>query len=145
MRKLFSIMNVSFLLIIAAACGSNEVNGNESANIPVEWANADVQKDQSKKLDLLEKKETLLDPEDKPDNKNTIKNYKLTQWKVNEDNYYYEITYENPTQNNKLKTEKMEVIRTDSGWKRTKYGDIYNFDKLVEDLKPEVLRELHDE
>ena len=31
---------------------------------------------------------------------------------------------------NKLKTEQMEVVKTDSGWKRTKYGNLSNFDNL---------------
>ena len=39
----------------------------------------------------------------------------------------------------------MEVVKTDSGWKRTKYGDLYNFDNLVEGLEPKVIRELHEE
>ena len=30
-----------------------------------------------------------------------------------------------------MKTELMEVIKTDSGWKRTKYGDLRNFDELI--------------
>ena len=34
-----------------------------------------------------------------------------------------------------MKTEQMEVIKTDSGWKRTKYGDITNFDNLIEGLR----------
>ena len=54
------------------------------------------------------------------------------------------LIYHHPTEN-KLKTEQMEVVKTESGWKRTKYGDIYNFDNLVEDLEPKVIRELHEE
>ena len=39
----------------------------------------------------------------------------------------------------------MEVVKTESGWKRTKYGDLNNFDSLVEDIEPKVIRELHEE
>ena len=145
MRKFFSIISVSFLLIIAAACGNNEVNEKGPADIPVEWANADTQRDQSKLLSLLDEKETALDANDKADNKKTVQQYKLVEWKVNDEHYFYEITYENPIKKDRLKTEKMEVIKTDSGWKRKEYGDIYDFDKRVEGLEPKVLRELHDE
>ena len=46
---------------------------------------------------------------------------------------------------NSVKTELMEVIKTDSGWKRTKYGDLSNFDNLIAGLEPKVIRELHEE
>ena len=96
-------------------------------------------------LDLLDEKTKALDPEQKAERKDTIKQYKLTEWKANGEHYFYEVEYLDPTDNDRLKTEKMEVIKTDSDWKRTKYGNLVNFDKLVEDLNPEVLREMHDE
>jgi len=144
-RKFFSIISVSFLLIIAAACGSNEVNGKGPADIAVEWVNAQIQGDEPKMLKLLDEKTKALDPEDKARNKETIKHYKLTEWKASDERYFYKIEYQDPTDNDRVKTEQMEVIKTDSGWKRTKYSDLYDFDKLVEDLKAKVLRELHDE
>ena len=145
MKKLLYIFSLSFIVLIVAACGKNEVDESGPADIPIKWANADTQRDESKLLSLLDIKETALDANDKADNKKNVKDYKLVEWKVNEDNYYYEITYENPIKENRLKTEKMEVIKTENGWKRTEFGDIYDFEKKVEDLKPVVLRELHDE
>lgn len=146
MRRLLLMMSVSFLLLIAAACGSKEeVNGSGEgpADIPVQWANAEVQMDQAKRLELLEEKTKALDPKHGPENNKAIEQYKLTEWKVSDSNYFYEITYQHPIED-RLKTERMEVIKTDSGWKRTKYGEIYNFEKLVEDLELKVLKELHD-
>lgn len=143
MKKSILIIALLLISIVTAACGNNEINGQGPADIPVEWVNAHIQKDQSKMLSLLDKKETALDSEDKADNKETIQNYKLTEWKASDDRYFYEIVYENPTKNNKLETEQMEVIKTESGWKRTEYGEVYNFDKHVTDLKPKVLKELH--
>jgi hypothetical protein len=147
MKKLMLIMSISFLLLIATACGNKEVDGTGKgpADIPVEWVNAQIQGDEPKMLDLLDEKTKALDLEDKSRNKETVKHYKLTEWKANAEHYFYKIEYLDPTDNDRLSTEQMEVIKTDSGWKRTKYGDIYDFDKLVEDLKPEVLMELHDE
>ncbi|TDL76170.1 hypothetical protein [Peribacillus frigoritolerans] len=144
MKKLFLIMSLSVLMVVAAACGSNEVNGKGPEDIPLEWANADTQRDQSKLLSLLDKKETALDPEDKADNNKTVEKYKLIEWKGNNNNYFYEISYENPIKKDTLKIEQMEVIKTDDGWKRTAFGDLKDFDKLVEDLKPKVLREMND-
>ena len=57
---------------------------------------------------------------------------------------FYEIIYQHPSENS-VKTELMEVIKTDSGWKRTKYGDLSNFDYLIAGLEPKVIRELHEE
>lgn len=145
MKKLLYIFSISILVLIVAACGNNEGDETGPADIPIKWANADTQRDQSKLLSLLDEKETALDANDKADNKKNVKDYKLVEWKVNEDNYFYEITYENPIKKNRLKTEKMEVIKTENGWKRTEFGDIYDFEKKVEDLKPVVLRELHNE
>lgn len=138
-------MSISFLLIVAAACGNNEIDGKGPADIPVEWVNAQIQNDQSKMLDLLDEKTDALDPEEEARNKDTIEHYKLTEWKANDERFFYKVEYQDPTENDRLSTEKLEVIKTDSGWKRTKYGNLVDFDKLVADLKPEVLRELHDE
>lgn len=145
MKKWIRNMSMLFLVMIAVACGNDEIDGKGPDTIPIEWANAHVQKDQSTMVKLLDKENDILDADDGPDNDETIQNYKLTKWKVDDNQYFYEITYEYPSKKNKLKTDKMEVIQTDSGWKRAKYGDIRNFDKLVEDLEPDVIRELHDE
>jgi hypothetical protein len=145
MKKIMLAISVSFVLIVAAACGSNEINGKESADIPVEWVNAMIQGDEPKMLDLLDEKTKALDREDKARNKETVEHYKLTEWKASDDRYFYEVEFQDPTDNNRVRKEQMEVIKTDSGWKRTKYSDINDFDRLVEDLDPKVLRELHDE
>ena len=58
MRKIFFIMSIIFLFVIVSACGNEEVDGDgkRPADIPVEWANAEVQKDQAKMLELLGRK-----------------------------------------------------------------------------------------
>ena len=49
MRKILFIMSIIFLFVIVSACGNEEVDGDGKgpADIPVEWANAEVQKDQA--------------------------------------------------------------------------------------------------
>ena len=49
MRKIFFIMSIIFLFVIVSACGNEEVDGDgkRPADIPVEWANAEIQKDQA--------------------------------------------------------------------------------------------------
>jgi hypothetical protein len=145
MKKLFLIMGLSILLVVGAGCGSKEVNGESSEDVPVHWVNAKIQNDQAKMLHLLDQKTEALDPETKSNSEDEIKHFRLTEWKANDERYFYEIEYKNPTNNDKVETEKMEVIKTKDGWKRTKYSNLQRFDKLVQDLKPEVLRELHDE
>jgi predicted small lipoprotein YifL len=144
MKKLFLIMSLALVLVVTG-CGNNEVNGKGPEDIPVEWVNAKIQNDQAKMLHLLDQKTEALDPKTKSNSKDEIKHFRLTEWKANDERYFYEIEYKNPTNNEKVETEKMEVIKTKNGWKRTKYSNLQSFDKLVQDLKPEVLRELHDE
>lgn len=145
MKKSFLIITFSILLIVAASCSNKEVSEKGPSYIPVDWVNAQIQNDQAKMLDLLDEKTTALSANEKARNKETIEVYRLTEWKVNDNHYFYMIEYQDPTLNNRLKTEKLEVIKTDSGWKRTKYGNLVDFDKLVRGLKPEVLKELFDE
>ncbi|MEC2054215.1 hypothetical protein I6J18_00295 (plasmid) [Peribacillus psychrosaccharolyticus] len=145
MKKLLYIFSISFLVLITAACGKNEVDESGPADIPIKWVNAQIQNDQSKMVELLDKKTTALDQNQNAERKDTIKKYTLTEWKATNENYFYKIEFQDPTDKEKLRTDKMEVIKTESGWKRTKYGNIVDFDRLVEDLKPKVLRELHDE
>ena len=145
MKKLIYIFGISFLVIIATACGKKDVVDKGPTGIPVEWVNAQIQNDQSKMIELLDKKTTALDQNQNAERKDTIKKYKLTEWKATDEDYFYKIEFQDPTDKEKLKTDKMEIIKTESGWKRNKYGNIVDFDRLVEDLKPKVLRELHDE
>ena len=50
MRKILFIMSFMFLFVFVAACGNQKVDGEGKvpADIPVEWANAEIQKNQSK-------------------------------------------------------------------------------------------------
>ncbi|MCA1041996.1 hypothetical protein LCM00_21080 [Bacillus infantis] len=144
MRKAWLPVVLSIVFIVAAACSNNETKGKGSSDIPVEWVNAHIQKDQGKMVQLLQKEQTALDPEDEPDNSVVVENYRLTEWKANDERYFYEIVYEHPEEKS-TKTERMEIVKTDNGWKRTQYGDVYNFDELVADLEPKVLRELHEQ
>lgn len=144
MKKVASIFALSSLLIVAAGCSSNEKNGKEPSEVAIEWVNAQVQKDESKMLELLDKKTEALDADDKSDNDLVVENYKLTQWKASDSRYFYEVVYEHP-ENGGTDTEKMEIIETDNGWKRTKYSDLANFDTFTADIEPEVLKELHEQ
>ncbi|HER2025532.1 hypothetical protein LCL90_22915 [Bacillus infantis] len=140
MRKAWLPVVLSVVVIVAAACSNN---GQGPSNIPVEWVNAEVQRDESKMLQLLDEKTIALEPEDKANNDLVIETYKLTEWKANDNRYFYEVTYEHPEED-RMVTERMEVINTDNGWKRTSYSDLRNFEVLTGDLEPEVLKELHE-
>ncbi|MFU8692733.1 lipoprotein (plasmid) [Rossellomorea sp. FS2] len=143
MRNVFSPIVIVFCLLTLVACGSNKVEGKGPEDIPVEWVNAEVQKDGSKMLDLLKEKTNALNSDQKAENNTVIESYKLTEWKASEDRYFYEVIYENP-QTSGATTEQMEVVKTKEGWKRTSYSDLRNFDTLTQDLEPNVLKEMHD-
>jgi hypothetical protein len=132
---------VFLFILIAAACGNKDSEG--SSNIPVAWVNAEIQKNQSQMLELLDEKSKVLDSEDKADNDLVVKNYKLTEWKASDERYFYEVVYEHPEKGG-IVTERMEVIKTSDGWKRTTYSDLSNFETFTKDLEPEVLKELHE-
>lgn len=142
MKKVLLSAGLAAVLIVATACGNNEAKGNGPSDIPVEWVNAEIQKNQSKMLELLEEKSQALDPKDKADNNLVIKNYKLTEWKATDNRYFYEVVYEHPEKGGMV-TERMEVIKTDDGWKRTSYSDLANFESFISDLEPKVLKELY--
>ena len=94
-------MSIIFLFVIVSACGNEEVDGDGKgpADIPVEWANAEVQKDQATRAKLLVENDGIMSPEKGPQNRMISRNYKLTEWKVAEDSYFYEITYHHPSEN----------------------------------------------
>lgn len=141
MKKLILLMGLT-LLLSATGCGSNEVNGKGPEEIPVEWATAMIQKDQGKRLELLDDKTDALNPNEGPKNKEKVKKYRLTEWKASNDSYFYKIEFKDPIKD-EMKTETMEVIKTDSGWKRTEYLNLNNFDSLVKDIEPKVVKELN--
>ncbi|OHR66389.1 hypothetical protein HMPREF3291_01685 [Bacillus sp. HMSC76G11] len=144
MKKLFLIMSISLLLVVAAACGSNEVNGKGPEDIPVEWAKAMIQRDESTRAELLIKNDGVMSPDKGPQNKQKLESYELTEWKANDDKYFYRIKFIDP-EADEGRTETMEIVKTDKGWKRTKFDNLSNFETLVESLDKKVLKELHDE
>ncbi|MDR0140144.1 hypothetical protein RFW18_20485 [Metabacillus idriensis] len=144
MKKLFLILSISFLLVVAAACGNNEVNGKGPEDIPVEWAQAMIQRDESTRAELLIKNDGVMSPDKGPQNKQKLESYELTEWKANDDKYFYRIKFIDP-EADEGRTETMEIVKTDKGWKRTKFDNLSNFETLVESLDEKVLKELHDE
>ncbi|WP_221568666.1 hypothetical protein [Alkalihalobacillus sp. TS-13] len=144
MKKFISVLSFPVLILLVVGCGGNQVTGSAASKIPIAWVNAEVQRNESKMLDLLDKKTIALDPEDDADNTFVIENYRLTEWKANDTSCFYEVVYEHP-ETGEMVTERMEVIQTDQGWKRTKYGDLHDFEKRTMDLKPEVLKEMYEQ
>lgn len=147
MRRLLLMMSVSLLLLIATACGSKEeVNGNGEgpADIPIQWVNAMIQRDDATRVKLLLDSTKALDPEKGPENEMTVKDYQLTEWKASDEKYFYEIKFIDPVSEDG-RTEQMEIVKTDSGWKRTKFLNLTNFDSIVQGLDPKVIKEIHEE
>lgn len=144
MKKVIFAAGLTAVLLITSACGDKAASDDGPETVPVEWVNAHIQKDQGTMVELLDKEQSALDPEDEADNDLKVENYQLTEWKADNDRYFYEIKYEHPEEN-RMKTDRMEVVQTNDGWKRAKYGDISDFDELVSSLEPKVLEELHNQ
>lgn len=128
------------MLALITACGDKEASNKGPSHIPVKWANAVIQKDQSTMSDLLLKKSDSLNSEQKSKNDKTIKEYTLTEFKKDEKSYYYSLEYQDP-ESNQFKTENMEIVKTGKGWKKTQYLSLANFNKLVQDIKPKKIKE----
>lgn len=128
------------MLALITACGDKEASDKGPSHIPVKWANAVIQKDQSTMSDLLLKKSDSLNSDQKPKNDKTIKEYTLTEFKKDEKSYYYSLEYQDP-ESNQFKMENMEIVKTGKGWKKTQYLSLANFNKLVQDIKPKKIKE----
>lgn len=144
MKKFSLVMSFLFLLIIAAACGSNEINGKGPDDIPVEWAKAMIQRDEATRASLLLENDGIMSPDKGPQNKEKLGIYELTEWKANDDKYFYKIKFIDPVAD-EGRTETMEIIKTDSGWKRTQFDNLSDFDVLIGGLDGKVLKEMHNE
>ncbi|UQD53146.1 hypothetical protein C0971_14790 [Bacillus methanolicus] len=144
MKKLILVLSISALAIFAAACGKNKVDGKAPSDIPVEWATAMIQRDDASRVKLLQEKTKALDPKQGPQNNEKLRGYQLTEWKASNDKYYYEIKFIDPVSGDG-RTERMEIVKTDSGWKRTDFSNLKNFETLVSGLEPKVLKEMHEE
>lgn len=95
-------------------------------------------------LELIDQSTNVLDPKEGAVNDLAIENYTLTEWKANDERYFYEIVYEHPD-NQSIATEQMEVIKNDQGeWKRTKYSYLAGFESLTADLKSKVIKETNE-
>ncbi|WP_374720621.1 hypothetical protein [Peribacillus tepidiphilus] len=138
------VIGISFLLIVAAACGSDEANGKGPAEVPVKWANAMIQRDEASRAKLLVKNDGIMSPDKGPQNKQKLGSYELTEWKANDDKYFYKIKFIDP-EADEGRTETMEVIKTDSGWKRTQFDNLSNFETLIGSLDGKLLKEMHEE
>jgi hypothetical protein len=144
MKRFFLTILLLLTVFFTSCSKETDTNGDTPKDIPVRWANAMVQKDSATRYDLLIERTTALKPDKSAENDSVIKEYKLTEWKANNEKYFYEIVFVNPTEK-KTYTEKMEIVKTDSGWKRKEFLNIRNFELIVENLKPSILREMHEE
>ncbi|AJD92899.1 hypothetical protein JMA_35820 [Jeotgalibacillus malaysiensis] len=112
MKKTIISLGWIFVFATTAACSNSE--RESPSNIAVEWLNASLQKDQSTMLELIDQSTNALDPKEGAVNDLAIENYTLTEWKANDERYFYEIVYEHPD-NQSVATEQMEVIKNDQG------------------------------
>jgi hypothetical protein len=146
MKKVLLIMGMLFLLVIASACGNDEVDGDGKgpADIPVQWANAMIQRDEATRAKLLVENNGVMTLDKGPENIEKLGSYELTEWKASNDKYFYEINFVDPI-SEQGRSERMEVVKTEDGWKRTKYGNLTSFESLIAGLEGKVLKELHEE
>ena len=63
-------MGMLFLLVIASACGNDEVDGDGKgpADIPVQWANAMIQRDEATRAKLLVENNGVMSLDKGPEN-----------------------------------------------------------------------------
>lgn len=128
------------VIIMLSACSNAEAK--ERRDLPVQWATAIVQQDDEKMDSLLVEPFDDLDPSQGAQNGLQLGEYQLIEWKYDDETYFYEIVYFNERRGVKS-SHQMEVVLTDDGWKKTRYGDSRRFKELADHLgEGEVLREM---
>lgn len=151
MKRIGLFLVLLLFSLITTACGSGSVSVGETANglkpsdIPVKYIQTDIQNDGDGMNELLAKKTKFYPNAMPPKNNLQLQNYQLTEWKFDDDTYYYLIEYIDP-QDNLLHKEDFRVIKTKDGWKKDSYGDTPNFEEIVSKLEKnkKVLRELNE-
>lgn len=142
MRKVVMVIALIMLALITA-CGDKEASDKGPSHIPVKWANAMIQRDDRARLEMLEKPTKALDSGKGPENKKKVTNYELSEWKSSSKKYFYEIKFIDPI-SDKGRTEQMEVVKTDKGWKRTQFSNLKDFSEVTKNLDRSTLKEMNE-
>lgn len=153
MKRFVTLLMVAVLVLVASACGGGgdqpeKINGMDPADVPLKYVNALVQLDDKTLTDLIASDTSkFLHPENPPEHPDyKVTTYELTQWKFDDDTYYYLMEYMNPARNNILDREDFKIIKTKDGWKKDSFGETKDFDVIVSklDKSKKVLKELNE-
>ncbi|MGN7170614.1 hypothetical protein ACTHSJ_32605 [Paenibacillus cellulositrophicus] len=154
MKRFVTLLMIAVFSLVVSACGGGgdqpeKINGVGPADIPLKFVNARVMGDKKSMAELIAEDISYLSwdlsqPPKHPEYK--VTNYELTQWKFDDDTYYYLMQFINPARENILDREDFKIIKTKEGWKRESYDDTKNFDAIVSKLakSKKVLKELNE-
>ncbi|WP_134704942.1 hypothetical protein [Ammoniphilus sp. YIM 78166] len=150
MKRIGLLIMLFIMSLVTVACGGDNVSEGETVNglkpsdIPVKYTQDVIQNDGDGMNNLLAKKTKFYPNAMPPKNNIELQNYQLTEWKFDDDTYYYLIEYIDP-RDNLVHKEDFRVIRTQDGWKKDSYGDTPSFEEIVSKLEKnkKVLRELN--
>lgn len=153
MKRFIVLLILAVLTLVVSACGGEKqpekINGLGPADIPLKYVNARVQGDDKTLGELIASDTSHLNlkPENPPRHPDfQVTTYGLTQWKFDDDTYYYLLEFMNPARDNILDREDFKIIKTQEGWKKDSYGDTKDFDAIVGklDKSKKVLKELNE-
>ncbi|MEC0259329.1 hypothetical protein [Paenibacillus lautus] len=153
MKRWITLLMAGVLTLVVSACGGGDspekINGMGPADIPLKYVNARVQGDDKTLGDLIasDTSHLGLKPKNPPQHPEyEVKTYELTQWKFDDNTYYYLMEFMNPARDNILDRQDFKIIKTKEGWKKEQYGETTDFDAIVSKLteSKKVLRELNE-
>ncbi|SDJ25698.1 hypothetical protein [Alteribacillus bidgolensis] len=89
----FQLLILGIVIVLLSACGDSEAE--DRREVPVQWATSYVQQDQAVRRELQVDPPDSLDADQGPQNNYEVTDYKLTEWKYDDETYFYEIVYYN--------------------------------------------------
>lgn len=155
MKRLLTLLVLAAITILVIACSGRsdepeKINGVGPADIPVKYVDAQLKQDYKALTDLIAADMDFMNwdlnsPPKHPEYE--VTSYSLTQWKLDENTYYYLMEYLNPAKADQLDSENFKIEKTDEGWKKDSYGETPGFEEIVSRLEETktVLKELSSE
>lgn len=150
MKRLVFLLGIT--LILLTGCGPEVINGLSPRDIPVkslEYRKSGNGEEYCKFVvpEDMERADRLFDCSSKSKERWEIDpGYRLTEFKANEDTYYYLLEYRDESRIVGLKDQRefYKIIRTEDGWKKHVLFSKERFDYETQGLEPKVVKEVHD-
>lgn len=151
MKRLVFLLGITLILLLTG-CSPEVINGLSPRDIPVKSLEYKMSGNGEEYCKLiipehLESADDLYDCSSKPTgNWKLGSEYRLTEFKANEDTYYYLLEYQGESNvvGPRDRKEYYKIVRTEDGWKHYLFFGYSDFEYETQGLEPKVVKEVHD-